>query len=153
VPIINKDILINAPLEDIYGYVSKPSNLQQIWPSLIELKNKKTPLSIGFSYRWMYKMSGMFFTGTGECTNIMPNHRYTVKNSGSINSLITWTFLMKGDKTRVTFTNDYKIPEALLARVPESIINKMNEKETELILENLRAKFETKEAHEYAISG
>jgi hypothetical protein len=29
----------------------------------------------------------------------------------------------------------------------------MNEKETELILENLRAKFETKEAHEYAISG
>ena len=53
---------------------------------------------------------------------------------------------MKDDKTRVTFTNDYKIPEPLLARVHESIINKMNEKETELILENLRAKFETKGA-------
>jgi len=141
-PVINKEVMIHASPEVIYEYLYKPGNLSQIWPSLIELKNGKTPLAVGCSYRWMYKMSGMFFTGKGECIDLAADHWYTVKNTGAIDSLITWTLRAKNNKTRVTFTNDYKVPEPLLARMSGNIINKMNEKETELILENLRARFE-----------
>jgi len=37
---IDKEVIINAPLDKIFSYVSKPSNLPQIWPSLVEIKNE-----------------------------------------------------------------------------------------------------------------
>jgi carbon monoxide dehydrogenase subunit G len=143
-PAINKDIIIDATIEDLFSFTFKPSNLPRIWPGLIELKSQKpTPVG-GFSYKWTYKMAGRIFSGTGECTDIVQNHWFTAKNAGSIESTITWTFRRKDDKTRVTFTSDYKAPLRLLARMTENTIKTMNEKETELILENLKARFEKK---------
>ncbi len=36
-PSFTKEVIINAPLESVYTFVSKPYNLPQIWPSLIEI--------------------------------------------------------------------------------------------------------------------
>jgi hypothetical protein len=39
---------------------------------------------------------------------------------------------------------DYRVPVALSGRMDENTLNKMNERESELLLENLRTLFETK---------
>jgi uncharacterized membrane protein len=143
-PIINKEIIIKAPPEALFNYTSKPTNLPQIWPGLVELKTLRSLPNGGFSFQWIYKMSGINFSGLGECIDIIPFHWFTSRMTGGFESTNTWTFRAKREKTRVTFTMDYRVPVALSGRMDENTLNKMNERESELLLENLRTLFETK---------
>ena len=59
-----KTITINAPVEKVFGYVSEPTNLPEIWPSLVESTDVQPLPNGGHSSRWVYKMAGMRFEGT-----------------------------------------------------------------------------------------
>ena len=137
-PIIDKDIIINAPLEKIFNYVNKPSNLPRISPSLIEINNEKMLPSGGYSFRWMYKMIGVHMEGKAEYTDIIPNFWFNCKTHGVVDSAISWTFRARGAQTRVTLTVDYRIPMPLSSRLSENTISETNEKEAGLILDNLK---------------
>jgi len=137
---IDKEITINAPLEKVYNFVIKPSNLPQIWPSLMLIKNEQLLPIGGYSAQWVYKMGGKLLEGTGEYTDIIPNQWFTIKTTGEVESAITCTFRSKDEgQTRVTFTVDYHIPPVLLAWLAGKIIIKINEREAELLLTNLKA--------------
>jgi hypothetical protein len=55
---VDKEIFINAPVDKIYDFVIKPSNLLQIWPSLMQVKNEQLLPNGGYSAKWVYKMGG-----------------------------------------------------------------------------------------------
>jgi uncharacterized membrane protein len=139
---VDKEIMIQAPLEKIFNFLVKPSNLPQIWPSLIEIKNEQLLPNGGYSAKWVYKMGGMHFQGSSEVTNIIPNCWFTSKTWGAIDSAITWTFRAKNDLTRVTLTTEYQVPLRRLNRLAETVIVKKNEQEANLILNSLRVKLE-----------
>jgi uncharacterized membrane protein len=141
-PKVDNEVIINAPVEQIFLYICQPSNLQQIWPSLVGITNEKLLPNGGYYYRWTYKMAGIHFTGLGECIDIMPNRVLVSKNSGSINSIVSFKFLSMGIQTKVTLSIDYQAPLPVFGHLTEIIIMKMNEKEAELILDNLRIVFE-----------
>jgi uncharacterized membrane protein len=142
-PVVNKEVFINATSVEVFNFVSKPSNLLQIWPSLEEMKEVKLFPDGGYNFFWKYKIHGMHFTGTGECVDIFPHLWLSSKTHGSIESTTTWTFRTNiNQKTMVTLTVDYHIPSPLLRFLAESTISKVNDRESGLILENLRAKFE-----------
>lgn len=143
-PTVNKEIMINAPLEGIFNYVNKPSNLPQIWPSFIGVKNEQLLPNGGFRFHWTYKMAGIPLEGRAEYTDIVPNLWFTCKTYGAVDSTITWTFRSKEMKTKVTISINYWVPMPIIGPLAEAILLKTNEKETELILENLRIRFETK---------
>jgi uncharacterized protein YndB with AHSA1/START domain len=140
--ILNKEVFVNAPLNEVFDFVKQPANLPKIWPGLVEMKDEKLLPNGGYSFRWKYKMSGIHFKGTGECVDIVPNLWFTSKTQGAIESTLTWTFRAIDDKTRVTLTICYSIPYILLRLLAERTISKMNEKEADLILDNLRKAFE-----------
>jgi uncharacterized protein YndB with AHSA1/START domain len=141
-PRVDNEVIINAPVQKIYNYVSQPSNMQQIWPSLMEITNEKLLPNGGYSYRWKYKMSGIMLTGTGECVEIKPNLLLISKNIGDFDSMVTFTFQSRDIRTRISLTFDYKLPFPLSNQLTENIILKMNAKEAGLILDNLRIRFE-----------
>src|SRR5208283_3637610 len=141
-PKVDNEVIINAPVKDIFNYVSQPSNLKQIWPSLIAIKNEKLLPNGGYSYRWDYKMSGIHFTGVGECIEMKPNLILASRNTGAIESTVLFKFLSIGIQTKVSLTIDYKVPMSLLGHLTEIIILRMNAKEAGLILDNLRIRFE-----------
>ena len=87
-------------------------------------------------------MSGVHLTGTGECIDLIPNVVLASKNTGAMNSTVKFTFLSKDIQTKVTLSIDYQVPSTLLGHLAEIIILKMNDKEAELILDNLRILFE-----------
>ena len=136
---IYKEITINAPPQKIFSYLTKPSNLPQIWPSVVEIKNEQLLPNGGYSAEWVYKMAGRHLEGTGEYIDIAPNQYFTIKTKGAVNSTITCTFRSMDSQTRVTLTIDYRVPSALLGWLAGRIIVKMNEQEAQLILANLRA--------------
>ena len=138
---INKEITINAPLEKIFTYVSRPSNLPEIWPSLMQIKNEILLPNGGYGFQWEYEMAGAYLKGTGEYTDIAPNLWFTAKIEGEIECTITWTFRSKESQTRVTFAIEYKKPLPILHQLSKKIVQEMNEREADFIMANLQAKF------------
>ncbi|MFC1903913.1 SRPBCC family protein [Chloroflexota bacterium] len=138
---VDKEIWIETPIEKIFGYISDPRNLPEFWPSLMEIKDVQSLPDGGYSARWVYKMMGMRFDGTGKYTQIVPHQFFVIETEGGIRSKIAWTVRSWGNKTRVTLSIEYKIPIPLLGKLAEAIIVKMNDHEGDLIMANLQARF------------
>ena len=138
---IKSSITINAPVEKVFEY-SKPENLPEFWPSLVEVKNIKELPNGGYSWDWVYKMAGMKFNGSSEHVEFVENER-TVAQSTGIESTITWTYEPVSSGTKMTTLTEYKIPVPLVGKVAEAFIVRMNENESETILANLKARLET----------
>jgi len=135
-------ITINAPVEKVFDYVNQPTNLPEIWPSMVEVKDVQRLPNGGTSFRWVYKMAGMRFEGTTEDTEYVPNQRVVSKSTGGIESLFTWTFQPEDSGTKLTVEVEYTVPIPLLGKIAEAFIVKQNERELELVLANLKAKME-----------
>ena len=139
---VEKTITINTPVEKVFGYINEPTNLPEIWPSMVEVKDVQRLPNGGNSFGWVYKMAGMRFEGTSEDTEIVANQRTVSNSKGGIESTITWTFQAEAGETKLTFEAEYTVPIPLLGKLAESFIVKQNEREAELILTNLKAKME-----------
>ena len=140
---IYKEIIINAHLERIYNYVSQPSNSLEFWPDLVEIKDLKLLPDGGYSYRWKYKILNIMFRGTGECISMIPRGWITTRNTGGIDCTITYTFRSLDSKTKVTLTVEYQVHIPVLGKLSEESIVKMNNQKVEIVLNNLRKKFES----------
>jgi uncharacterized membrane protein len=138
-----KTITINASVSKVFGYLDEPTNLLEIWPSLIEAKNVQRLPNGGVSFRWVYKMNGMHLKGTSETTEYIPNHLAVFKSKGGIKGTITWAFQSETDGTIVTFEAECTLPARLLGKLAETFIVKHNEREIELVLANLKDRMET----------
>lgn len=139
---IEKTIFINAPVEKVFAFMAKPENLPEIWPSLQEVRNVQPMPNGGYSYDWTYKMAGLRVEGRAEWTEFVQNRRIVDKNEGGIPSTFIWTYEAENGGTRVSVSVDYTIPGALLGRLAEPIVHKMNAQEAETVLANLKARME-----------
>ncbi len=140
-PNVEKETTVEAPIEEVFHYISEPLNLPEFWPSLMEIKDVQSLPNGGYSARWVYKMVGMRFESEREYTEIVPNQWFVIKTKGGIRSTITWTFRSKEDMTRVTLTIEYKVPIPLLGKLAEAIIVRMNDQEGDLIMDHLLTRF------------
>jgi uncharacterized membrane protein len=138
---IVKTITIKAPVEKVYDYISEPTNLPEIWPSLVEIKDVQKLPSGGTKERWVYKMAGIRLEGTSESEDT-ENQRIVSKSKGGVESTQTWMFQPEAGGTKVTFEVEYTVPIPVLGKLVEAIIVKMNDHEGELILANLKARME-----------
>ncbi|WP_299028909.1 SRPBCC family protein [uncultured Thermanaerothrix sp.] len=139
---IEKTILINAPVEKVFGFMSQPENLPRIWPSLQEIRNVQSLPNGGYSYDWTYKMAGIRFDGKAEWVEFVKNERILDKNESSIPSTFIWSFQAKEGGTQVTLNVEYTIPGSVTNKLAEPIIHKVNEQEALTVLANLKAYME-----------
>jgi uncharacterized protein YndB with AHSA1/START domain len=139
---IKKTITINAPVEEVFGYVEEPANVPEYWPSVIEVKDVEQLPNGGTKYRWVYKMAGVRFEGSSEAIEYIPNQRTINDNKGGVPGTITWTYEPEDGGTKVTFEAEYTVNLPLLRRLAESFLIKVNEQEAETVLANVKAKME-----------
>jgi uncharacterized protein YndB with AHSA1/START domain len=140
---VKKSIKIDAPVEKVFEYATKPEILLEIWPSMVEVKNIKELPNGGHSFDWVYKMAGMRLNGSSEDIEVVPNERTVSLSTGGIESTITWEYQPVDGGTKLTNTTEYKVPIPLLGKLAESIIVKRFENEQEVLLANLKAMMET----------
>ena len=139
---VNKSITINAPIEKVFKYSAEPSNLPEIWPSMIEAKDIQPLPNGGNKFRWVYKMAGIRIEGISEDTEFIPNQRSVSKTEGGVESEIIWEYQSEGEATKVTFSAEYTVPIPLIGKLAEAFIVKLNENEAETLLANLKARME-----------
>ncbi len=135
---IEKSILINAPLGEVFGFMAEPHNLLKIWPSLLEVRNVQPLPHGGYCYDWAYKMAGLRFKGQGEWIEFLKDQRIVFKSEGCIPSTLFWIYQPEDGGTRVTVSVDYTIPGVALSRLTEPVIQKMNVREVGMVLDNLK---------------
>ena len=138
-----KSTTIKAPVEKVFSYISEPTSLPEIWPSLVEIKDVKPLPNGGHSNRWVYKMAGVRLEGSSEDIEFVPNQRLVSKTKGGADSTQTWIFEPEADSTKVTLSVEYTLPIPVLGKLAEAIIVKMNDHEGDLLLANLKARMET----------
>jgi carbon monoxide dehydrogenase subunit G len=139
---IEKSTVVAAPAEKIFAFISEPTNLPEIWPSLIDVHDITPSANGGSDFRWTYKMAGMRFEGASTVVEFAPPQRASVTTQGGISSTTTWTLEPEGDGTRVTFHAELTVPGRLLGRLAEPLVMRENSKEAEVILANLKARLE-----------
>jgi len=138
---IVKSITMKAPVEKVYDYICEPTNLPEIWPSLVEIKDVQKLPSGGTKERWVYKMAGIRLEGISESEDT-ENQRIVTKTRGGVESTIIWMFQPEAGGTKVTLEVEYTVPIPVLGKLAEAIIVKINEHEVELILANLKSRME-----------
>ncbi len=132
---IVKEITIKAPPEKIFCFFMKSENRLKIWPSLMEIKNEKQLPNGGYQADWVYKIAGVYFGGTSECIEVVPDKQFSIKFEGAINCLLKCRLTTEDNVfTKVNVTLHYKDYLKLFNRFSEH----RNEREAEIVLANLR---------------
>ena len=143
---LRKTVAINAPVSEVFAYLSEPENLLEIWPSMQEIKNVKAEKNGGYEFDWVYKMAGVRFHGHSETVALEPNHLIVRKNERGIPSTFRWTFEDHGDTTVFTSEVDYEMPGGLLGKLAQPFVRGVNEREADLFDANLKARCEAAHA-------
>ena len=139
---VQKSITIEVPVEKVFAYINVPTNLPEVWPSMVEAKDVQKLPNGGNRFGWIYKMAGVRLEGTSEDTDVIMNQHVVSETKGGIDSTVTWKTESEGDGTKVTFVAEYTVPVPLVGKLAEKFIVKMNEKEAETLLANLKARME-----------
>ena len=142
---IKKSIQINAPVEQVFAFLSEPTNLPEIWPSMIEVKNVVAHNGQR-SFDWVYKMAGMRFEGHSDMLEFIPNERVVTTSKKGIPSTFTYSYGRMGNACEVTIQVDYEIPNKVLGKLAEPIVRRLNEREATTLLANLKDRMELLQA-------
>src|SRR5689334_11937192 len=136
---IRRAITIRAPVDRIFDYIADPRNLPEIWPSLVEVRNIE-PHPTGNSFDWDYKLLGMLIHGHSDPVELIKNARHVTRAVKGIPNTFRWLYASRGDETEVTLEDDYEVP--VLGRLAEGIAGKLNEREAQTLLTNLKRRME-----------
>ena len=139
---ITKSVTINAPVEKVFAFMSQPTNLPEVWPSMVEIKNVQPSPAGGYNFGWVYKMAGMRFDGASKTTESIPNQRTVTKSTKGIESTFVWIYESKDGGTKLTVEVEYIVPVPLLGKLAEAFIMKQNDHEADVLLANLKARME-----------
>lgn len=139
---VKKSIVIDAPIEKVFGFMEDPTNLPEIWPSMIDISNVKKNDKGLDEYDWIYKMAGMKFNGHSDTVAYKQNDSLSTETTGGIQSHFDWNYKELQGKTQVDMECKYSVPVPLVGKMAEKILRKINEHEAETTLANLKARME-----------
>ena len=137
---VSSSTTINKPIKKVFEYIASPHN----GPAFIPNLNENTNIfpeedSVGQKFDWRFNMAGVDLRGKAEVTEYTPPTKVVIVSHGDADS--TWTYTMEeaGEGTKVSVEIDYELAETALQRIAnKAIINKIAQKTTEQMLENLK---------------
>jgi uncharacterized membrane protein len=137
---IEKQILINCPVNKVFQFVTDPENWTKYVTSLVDVKDlSDKDASVGCTFKWTYRMLGMNFHGKGQVVENIKNKRFVLKMEGSFPIQETYNFLETDKGTKLSIEIEYDLPKKIISLVlNKAIIEKLNKKEAENILSKIK---------------
>ena len=139
---VRTSVVINVPVEEAFSYWADPRNRPEVWPSLVEISDVQPLPNGGETHRWVYKMAGVRLEGKSETVEYVPNERIVEKEEGGVQALFTWAFEAVAGGTRMDTEAEYTVPIAVLGKLAERFIVRLNQNEADVISANIRARLE-----------
>lgn len=141
---ISKSIQIHAPVAEVFEHLSRPDHLLEIWPSMMEVKNEVVQPSGAHTFDWVYKMAGVRFHGHCETVEVERDRLRVDRNESGIPSTFRWHYAGADDTTEVRLDIEYEPPFAVLGMLAAPFLRRLNEREAQTLLENLKVRMEAK---------
>jgi carbon monoxide dehydrogenase subunit G len=138
---VERSIIVNAPVEKVFSYLSDPNNELEAIPSITDIRDIKGE-GVGQRWGWSYKMVGITFKGESEVIEHIPNQRHVHKGTGGIASTWTYTFSPEGGGTRLGIVVEYTIPVPVLGKVGERMVLQKIEREADMAMANIKEALE-----------
>jgi carbon monoxide dehydrogenase subunit G len=140
--VLQKEVLIHAPVEEVFAFVADTPKLAQVWPSLRIVKSWERDEQGLAKFDFEYLMAGMTFRGTNVDLEYIPNQKIVTQSTTGLDSTITWQFEPQDEGTLVTFSAEYKVPIPVIGSLAESAIVSMNNMDIELLLSTLKRRLD-----------
>jgi hypothetical protein len=139
---IQKTIDIGAPTQRIFEFITQPTNLPGVWPSLIDVSNVDRRADGFSSLDWIYKMAGIHFRGKSITDEVRGYDSLQQHNEGGIQAMFKWTLIRRDSGTALGCEVEYTMPTPVLGRLAEAVVAKLNERELGIFLENVKTTLE-----------
>jgi carbon monoxide dehydrogenase subunit G len=139
---IANSIHIEAPVDNVFAYVTDPMKLVEWMVGIMEVKDV-TGSGVGQHYHWKYKMVGIPLQGESTISEHVPNERSVVDSKGGATSHFTFTFAPDEGGTKLDLDIDYTIPLPVLGKPAEKLVLNRNRREIEMSMENVKERMET----------
>jgi uncharacterized protein YndB with AHSA1/START domain len=122
---MDKNVVINRPVEEVFAFVSPGENWSQWATELVETrKTSEGPMGVGTTYVHVAQMLGRRIENDYEVTEYEPNRKVSMKaTSGSIPADVAMAFQPVDGGTRVGLSVEaevggfFKLAEPLVARM------------------------------------
>lgn len=139
---ITKTVVINTPIEKVFGLITDPEHVAPFIPGLVHVSNVTLPLKPGSTFSWEYQFLGMSFRGDWVVEELRPPRLYLSDSGGGIHSRWMYTLVEKETMTVLTLDIDYGPPASLLKRYMQSFIEPHTDKLAETYLASLKSYLE-----------
>ena len=136
-----KSIIINAPVEKVFGYLSDPMNMLEWHPSVIGIRDV-TGQGENQKWTWDYKLMGFTFTGEVRVVSSVVNTQRLIKSTGGIESTRNWRLKREAGGTRLNYELEYTIPRPVIGKIGELLAIQRSERVVDMALANIKERME-----------
>lgn len=138
----NHSVLINRPIQEVWEFVSDPTNHPKFAPMETMERTSEGPPGVGQTYRSVSRLLGRTIESSTEITGWEPPHRMRSKSmNGSMASKGQWAFAPQDKGTLLTFSGEAEIGGFF--KVAEGIVGKQVDKQITTDLGALKLMLET----------
>ncbi|MDY6819883.1 MAG: SRPBCC family protein [Halobacteriales archaeon] len=139
---ISEEILIEAPVADVFAYMDQPTNQLEISPSLTRAETLATLPNGGKRVAYTYTIAGFDLEGELEATEYEPDQFIRWEMTGDLTGTIEWQFEATDAGTRMTYATTYEMPNRIIEVLAGPFVSRYNERELRTTLENLKTRLE-----------
>jgi ligand-binding SRPBCC domain-containing protein len=140
--LLERKLLINAPLKFVWDWIEWSPNLVGVWPNVISTVSYEQDDKGYGTQETIYMMSGMQFRVKARDIEKIPYERVVTRTESGINSTLTWVFTEVDGQTQIDFSAEYEVPIRALQGMAEELVKRLNEADLDSMLVNLKAKLE-----------
>ena len=139
-PVVEKSVVINAPVDKVFGINEDPKRVTEYMPGIVRVADiVKTRKRIGDSQRLTYSVLGVRFPSKVTIQGWEKDKRMVAKLQGALTGTFTATYEPQGGATKVTWRIDYTMKADILERAANHpLASRMNESNLARGLEDLK---------------
>ena len=137
---IHKALDIDAPAERVFEMLTDPKRILEYAPGVISVEDiRQTEQHLGDSFRATYSVLGVHFPMTFTATEYEQPTRLTTRFEGGMKGTWSWLLEPRGTSTHLTTSMEYEMAGGMLGKAMNAVlVERMNEKNAERLLENLK---------------
>jgi hypothetical protein len=134
--------VVNRPQDEVFAFLVNTDRAPDWNPQVTEArKTSDGPLGVGSTLRYVGKFLGRRFESISECTDFVPNEKFSTKTtSGPFHLEIENTLSAVDGGTRLATT--YRGESRGFVKLAEPVIVRLTKKQFETATENLKALLE-----------
>jgi uncharacterized membrane protein len=118
---VSDSIVINAPRESVFEYVTDPAKMAEWMPYVMEVENIVGG-GDGQQYEWTTKGLGILLYGEVVVVEHVPNELSVHQSIGAVHSTTTFHTEPAGAATRFMLEIVYEVPFPMLGKLAENVL-------------------------------